>query len=117
MHIQKVRRSRLKRMTREAVVLRVLRRFKRITMSQAGAMIGVSSSAISHCEQVRMNLPRARIPELLAGYGYTTAEFDELVAGRPLPVIDLRDECEQIVNQIDASKLKALHAVLMSFLT
>ena len=75
----------------------------------------MTSSAISHYEQGRMNLPKARVPELLAAYRYTVAEFDEFVLGRPLPVLSLRDECEQIIQRMSDSKLKQLHAVLVSF--
>jgi len=85
-------------------------------MRAAGALIGVSSSAISHYEQGRMNLPTARIPELIQMYRFTQTDFEEFVMGKTLPVLNIRDECEQIVSRVDAVKLKSLHAVLMSFL-
>jgi transcriptional regulator with XRE-family HTH domain len=110
------KRSQIKRITREAIVLRHLRKARRISMRAAGARIGVGSSSISHYEQGRMDLPIARIPELLELYGYTKDEFDEWVLGKPLPVYDLRDECSQVIHRIENSKLKALHAVLLSFL-
>ena len=111
----KNRRSQIKRITREAVVLRYLRRSRRISMRAAGAVIGVTSSAISHYEQGRMDLPKARIPDLLAAYRYTVAEFDEFVLGKALPVLGIRDECEQIIQRMSDAKLKQLHAVLVSF--
>ncbi len=110
------KRSQIKRITRETIVLRHLRRARRISMRKAGALIGISSSAISHYEQGRMNLPTGRIPDLLGLYGYTQAEFDEWVMGKSLPVYDLRDECEQMISRIEKPKLKALLAVLLSFL-
>jgi transcriptional regulator with XRE-family HTH domain len=110
-------RSKIKRITREAIVLRHLRKTRHISMRNAGLLIGVTSSAISHYEQGRMNLPVARIPELLQGYGYTQADFEEYVMGKPLPVYDLRDECEQVIARIETPKLKSLHAVLLSFLS
>ncbi len=117
MNAKKPKRSQIKRITREAVVLRAMRRLRHISMRRAGVTIGVTSSAISHYEQGRMDLPKARVPELVASYGFTVPEFDEFVSGKALPVVDVRDECEQIVARIDAAKLKALHAVLLSFLS
>lgn len=110
----KPRRSQIKRITREAQVLRFMRRSRRISMNKAGAAVGVGSSAISHIEQGRMDLPKSRIPILLSLYSYTPAEFDEYVLGKALPVLDLRDECVQMVAKLEMNKLKALHAVLLS---
>jgi transcriptional regulator with XRE-family HTH domain len=114
---QKPPRSTIKRITRELVVLRWMRRSRRISMRRAGAAIGVSSSTISHIEQGRMGLPVARVPELLSLYGYSSAEYEEHVMGKSLPVLNIRDECEQMIARIESPKLKALHAVLLSFLS
>ena len=112
----KLQRSQIKRITREAIVLRWMRRSRHMSMRAAGALIGVTGSAISHYEQGRMGLPQARVPQLIAGYRYTPVEYDEYVLGKTLPCLDLRDECEQIVQRMDAAKLKTLHAVLVSFM-
>jgi hypothetical protein len=85
-------------------------------MRAAGAMIGVCGSTISHCEQGRMNFPPGRIPDLIRGYGFTQSDFEEFVMGRALPVLDIREECVQMIARLDATKLKPLHAVLLSFL-
>ena len=113
---KRVQRSQIKRITREAIVLRWMRRSRRMSMRAAGALIGVTGSAVSHYEQGRMDLPKARVPQLIAGYHYTPAEYDEYVLGKTLPCLDLRDECEQIVQRMEAAKLKTLHAVLVSFM-
>jgi transcriptional regulator with XRE-family HTH domain len=110
-------RSYIKRITRETVVLRWMRRIRRVSMRRAGAEIGVSGSTISHIEQGRMDLPKERVPQLLALYGYTPAEYEEFVMGKSLPVLNMRDECEQMIARIESPKLKALHAVLLSFLS
>ena len=112
---KKSKRSQIKRITRETIVLRWMRRSRGVSMRKAGLTIGVTSSAISHYEQGRMDLPRARIPELLASYRYTATEYEEYVAGKPLPVISVRDECAQIIQRLDSSKLGMLHALLLSF--
>jgi len=111
---KKLRRSQIKRITREAQVLRFMRRSRKISMNAAGASLGVCSATISHIEQGRMNVPTSRIPILLSLYHYTSTEFDEYVMGKALPVLDLRDECVQMVQKIEMNKLKALHAVLLS---
>jgi transcriptional regulator with XRE-family HTH domain len=110
-------RSYVKRITRELVVLRWMRRSRRISMRRAGLEIGVSSSTISHIEQGRMGLPINRIPQLLGLYGYTPSEYEQFVMGNSLPVLNIRDECEQMIARIESQKLKALHAVLLSFLS
>jgi transcriptional regulator with XRE-family HTH domain len=113
----KLKRSCIKRITRETVVLRWMRKSRQISMKRAGEEIGITSSTVSHIEQGRMALPKDRVPQLLALYGYAPAEYEEYVMGKPLPVLNVRDECEQIIARIESQKLKALHAVLLSFLS
>ena len=62
-----------------------------------------------------MDLPKPRIPELVASYQYTLLEYEEFVSGKPLPVIGVRDECVQIIQRLDSTKLGMLHAMLLSF--
>ncbi len=86
-------------------------------MRKAGGLIGCSYSAINHYEQGRMDLQLDRVCLLVACYGYTMPEFEEYVRGKPLPVLSLKDECISLLDRIDEAKLRAVHAVLVGFVS
>ena len=62
-----------------------------------------------------MELPKARIPGLVAGYRYSMEEYAKFMAGKPLPLLGLRDECAQMIERMPEAILGLLHAVLLSF--
>ncbi len=108
-------RSSQKRITKEAIVLRHMRQMKKLSLSQAGAIIGITGSAIAHIEHGRMDLSRARIKTMVQAYGYTTDEYLDFFDRKEVP-INLRDECIQIVRLLDHAKLQAVYAVLINFM-
>ncbi len=112
----KRKRSQEKRMTRQCQVIRFMRMSKRISQRKAAHACGVSEQAIGHYENGRMEVAPDRLKQFLTTYGYSRSEFDEYLNGKPLPVLNIRDECGQIVGKIPDSKLQMLHAVLLSFL-
>ena len=109
-----MQRSQQKRITKEAMVLRYMRQSRNLSLNQAGQLVGISGSAISHIEQGRMDVSRARIQTLLQAYQFTAEEYLEFFDGSPVPM-SLRDECIGILKQLDESKLQAVHAVLVNF--
>jgi len=110
----KLKRSQEKRITQEARILRHMRYSKKISLNQAGRLVHISSSAIAHIEQGRMDLSKARIRTLVEAYGYTMGDYLEYFDGKELP-INHRDECIRLLSNIDDVKLRAVYAVLMSF--
>ncbi|OFZ81368.1 MAG: hypothetical protein A2603_08390 [Bdellovibrionales bacterium RIFOXYD1_FULL_55_31] len=108
-----MQRSQQKRITKEAMVLRYMRQSRNISLNQAGHLVGISGSAISHIEQGRMDVSRARIQTLLQAYRFTQEEYLEFFGGRPVP-LSMRDECLGILKQLDDSKLQAVHSVLVN---
>jgi len=85
-------------------------------MSQAGRLFQLTGSTISHIEHGRMDLPKARVEQMVMAYGYTMTDYNEYVAeGKKVP-LNLRDECLAIVRKLDDMKLQALYAVVVNFL-
>ena len=111
------KRSQQKRITKQAEVLRYLRRSRGISMRKAGDLNGISYSTISHYEHGRIDLDESITRRLVESYEYTLAEFQEFMAGKPVPVIRLRDECIHLLDRIDEAKMRAVHAVLVSFVS
>jgi transcriptional regulator with XRE-family HTH domain len=111
----KLKRSQQKRITPIARTLRYMRMSRGISMRSAAAPIGVSNSAIAQYEQGRMGVSRERALQLIAIYGYEERDLDEFLAGKPLPILSVKDECIQLLDRIDETKLRAVHAVLQSF--
>jgi len=108
-----MQRSQQKRITKEAMVLRYMRQNRNLSLNQAGQLVGISGSAISHIEQGRMDVSRARIQTLLQAYRFTDEEFLEFFDGRPVPM-SLRDECIGILKTLDEARLQAVHSVLIN---
>lgn len=109
--MKKPKRSQQKRITRQATILRWMRMSRRISMREAGRRNGCSDSSISHYEQGRMDLSARKILQLVESYVYTMAEFEEYAAGKPLPVLSIKDECFCLIDRLDESKLRGKHSV------
>ena len=104
-------------MTVEAKIISFMRVSRGISQSEAAGMCRVSTAAIGHFEHGRMDITTARLEQFLAAYGYTPGEFEEDRAGKPIPVVSVKDECIGLLDRIDETKLRAVHAVLTSFVS
>lgn len=104
-----------KRITQEAVILRHMRHVRKLSLNQAGRLVGITGSAVAHFEQGRTTVSRARIETFLEAYRFTRDEYLDYFKVEALP-INLRDECLVIVRQLDEVKLQAVHAVLVNFM-
>lgn len=111
------KRSSYKKHTRAGEVLRYLRVTKGISMRLAGEMNGCSYSLINHYETGRTDIVERRIRELVESYGWEMAEFDEFLAGKPIPVLDIKRDCVDMLDRIGEAKLRAVHAVLLGFVS
>ena len=92
-----------------------MRRSKRISMREAGRRINISASTISHIEQGRMEVSAARIRLLVESYGFTLLEFEEFMAGKPIPALSIKEECFSLIDQLEENKLRAVHGMLVGF--
>lgn len=89
---------------------------KKISQPDAARAAGCSPQAIGHYENGRMDIPEVRLRRLLVLYGFTNEEFLEYLNGKPIPLISVKDECLQLLDQIrNEDKLRAVHTVLKSF--
>ena len=86
-------------------------------MRAAGAQVGISDLSINHYEQGRMDISPERLRQLVESYAYTMQDFDDYKGGKPLPVLSIKDECICLIDRLDETKLRAVHALLASFVS
>jgi transcriptional regulator with XRE-family HTH domain len=103
--------------TKQARVLRYMRISSGLTQRKTAELLSCSHAMVNHYEQGRLDIPKERVQQLVHLYGYTLTQFEEFVGGKPIPVLDVKDECIGILDRIDESKLRAVHAVLVSFVS
>jgi transcriptional regulator with XRE-family HTH domain len=113
----KRKRSQEKRITIQAKVIRFMRISRGISQREAAKKCSISEPAIGHYENGRMDISETRLEQFLTVYGYTKQEFNEYVGGKPIPILSVRDECVSLLGRIDEVKLRAVHAVLASFVS
>ena len=106
-----------KKPTIEAKTLRYMRLSRNMSQRDVAKKFNLSVAAIGHFEHGRVDLNLSRIDQFLALYSYTKEEFEEYQAGKPIPVLSVKDECIALLEQIDEVKLRAVHAVLTSFVS
>lgn len=113
-----MKRSQQKIITEKSKVIRFMRLSKRVSQPDAARAAGCSPQAIGHYENGRMDIPEARLRRLLTAYGFTADELQEFLNGKPIPIISIKDECLQLLDQIRSEeKLRAVHMVLKSFVS
>jgi len=109
-------RSKVKKITQEARILRHLRIEAGLTLREVGHKMNCSDVTISHREHGRMGLPLTRIESMVEVYGSSMTTFNEYLSGeRKLP-INYRDECKALIDLIDDGKVQAVYGLLMTFL-
>ncbi len=111
----KTKRSQERRITVQSKVVRFMRVSRGISQRESARECHISEPAIGHYENGRMDISPTRLEQFLGVYGYSRQEYDEYMNGKPIPVISVRDECVGLLGKIDETKLRAVHAVLMSF--
>ena len=110
-----MKRSQKKIITVRSRIIRYMRLSKRIPQTAAALAAGCSYQAIGHYEAGRMGISEDRLERLLLAYGFTRMEFDEYVNGKVIPFISLKDECAQMIEQIESQeKLRAILGILLS---
>ncbi len=111
----KNKRSQERRITVQSKVVRFMRLSRGISQREAARQCRISEQAIGHYENGRMDISPTRLEDFLRVYQYTRQEYDEYLGGKPIPVFSVRDECISLLGKIDETKLRAVHAVLVSF--
>ena len=111
---KKNRRSDVRIMSKEAMVLKHLRESKKLSVRKAAFKIGISDTKLSHSEHGRCDLNPRLILKILQGYGYTYGEFLKLLSKDLLLPSNDYAECLEILKRIDKSKLATVKTILMS---
>lgn len=115
--MKKQKRTNIRKITLESRIIRFMRLSRGITVREAGRRINMSDSLVSHFETGRSDLSEARIQQLVSVYGFAMKDFDEYRNGKPLPALGLKEDCINLLECIDEPKLRAVHAMLTSFLS
>lgn len=110
----KRKRSQERKITIQSKTIRYMRISRRVSQREAARQCGISEPAIGHYENGRMDVSTERLEQFLRVYTYTRQEYEEYIAGKPIPVLSIRDECISLLGKIDETKLRAVHAVLTS---
>ena len=102
-------------MTKEAGLLKILRESRKISIRNAGSIIGVSGTYVNHAENGRIDLNVQIILKFLKAYGYSLEDFEKMKEGNiELPEHHL-SECIEILKRLDPNKLKTVKTILESF--
>ena len=109
-----MKRSQQKKITHLTKIIRYMRVSRGISQKQAAIRCNLSEQAIGHYENGRMDISPKRLNQFLEVYNYIQEDLDEFLSGKPIP-INVKDDCISILDRIDETKLRAVHAVLMSF--
>src|SRR5206468_3840676 len=97
--------SQQKKMTALSQALRFMRKSRGISQKEAALRCKLSEQSIGHYEHGRMGISEARLSQFLSAYGFTRAELDEYLSGKPIPVVSLKEECTDLLAHLDAPKL------------
>ena len=96
------------KMTNEARVLHKMRLEQGLSMRQAGSLITLSDSYISHIETGRIDVPSGRrLQQLLNVYGITREEFEGKVQSYK-EAITPKEELLEIVNRLEVRLVKIM---------
>ncbi len=110
--VHRDRRSYKKIITKEAKVLKTLRRMKDISQDKASVLCGYSRPTIGHIENGRIAIDRSRIHHIISCYGFKYLDFE-----RYLQVDNLRDEiidhCLEKLKTLSDEKLGLVWELLI----
>ena len=96
---------------RQGNLLRRIRESADLTMRQLAMQVGISHTAISQLEHGKLELPRARVEQLVLACGHSLEDFDRLM-GKGFVEVNYRDECHSLIKSFDEDTLRSLFSVL-----
>ena len=100
--------------SKEARVLKVLRKMAGLTQPQAGTKCGLHRSCVDHLENGRVEITREKIEQVVRAYGFKMAVFEELLEA-PMLRDEVLQDCLKILTVLDNEKLRAVKALLDNF--
>lgn len=96
---------------RQGNLLRRVRESANLTMRQLAMQVGISHTAISQLEHGKLDLPRARVEQIVEACGHEMADFDRMM-GKGFIELNYRDECHSLIKSFDEDTLKLLFSVM-----
>lgn len=110
-----MRRSSYKVETPLTRALKNMRNARGLSLIKTSHLLGVSESVVNHHENGRTDhVPQEYIELFVSKMGFSMEDFEDFLKGRT-SVYDLREECKELISKLDREKLKAIHAMLLSF--
>ena len=100
--------------TKEARVLRMLRKLKNISQYKASFICGYHKGAIGYIENGRIQLSQLRIQHIVQSYGFTMEDFERHMKADVL-VTEIQDECISIIKSLSEKNLKVVQPLLLNF--
>ena len=100
--------------SKEARILKSLRKLKGLTRVEAAKLCGLSRSVIDHWENGRVNLPQSRIKTIIESWGCTMNDFDYLMS-QPILRDETVEKCQNKLEKLSIEQLMAVNALLNTF--
>ncbi len=113
--IRSKRRSDIKKITKEALVLKYMRESRKLSMRKAAVRLGMSEPQVNHAENGRKDLSPEFIMRFCIGYNYTYKDFMDFVSNKREVPEALLSECIGILRRLRPDKLKTIRTILDSF--
>ena len=99
------RRSDSKVITKEAQVLRFMRKSKNLSMRSAALIINKSDTLISHTEHGRIDLHNNLIERLVTAYGYTMEDFNLFMVSDETLFVDYKEDLINFIHKMDDAQI------------
>jgi|GEM_PF-874187 len=107
-------RTKIKRITPEASLLKKLREQRKLSMREAGEAAGKSVAWISHVENGRVDVSIEHIRLLVPLYGQTERTFKAYLKGSAFLESPIRKECLDAIQDLPDSLIESLHPLIIS---
>ncbi|HMN69489.1 MAG TPA: helix-turn-helix transcriptional regulator [Bdellovibrionales bacterium] len=100
--------------SKEARVLKIMRKMAGLTQPEASAKCGLHRSCVDHLENGRVEITREKIEQMVRAYGFKMYVFEELMEA-PMLRDEVLQDCLKILTVLDNEKLRAVKALLDNF--
>lgn len=107
------KRSRIKKMSKEAYALKRMRNLRELSMREAARMVGVSPTMINHTENGRAVIGQTYIEKFFKALNFSNDDWELFLKGDP-KLEKLRDECLEKLKKIETTKLEFIHKMLVN---
>lgn len=93
-------------------LVRNVRESSGMTMRQLAQRIGISHTAISQLEHGKLELPRARIEQIVSACGHSMVDFEK-VMDKGFMTPNYRTECASLIKVLDDEALSLVYHLLV----